>query len=196
VFKEALMDNRDAIIEAATALINEKGDSLEDITVREICGRAGVALGLVNYYFENKGRLVEICVERIVNGIVERFGAIREETVGLAPFDKLERLGDMTLGFLFEHSAVSRISILTDMKSPGEDDNTHRTYRAFLPLVAACRPDWEEGEVRRRTFCLIASMQQAFLRHGEILREQGVDLTEPEARRAFHKRLLRDILEV
>lgn len=189
------MDSREAIIQAAIALINEKGESINDITVREICKRAGVGLGLVNYYFGNKEKLIEACVERMVNGVVENFCAIQENTQGMTPFEKLEHLGNMTLTFLFNHYAMSRISILTDMNAPKEDDNTHRTWRAYLPLVSACRPDWDEAEVKRRTFCLITVMQQAFLRHGEILRTQGVDLTNEQERRDYHLRILKDILE-
>ena len=189
------MDSREAIIKATIDLINEKGESINDITVREICRRAGVGLGLVNYHFGNKDRLIEACVERMVNGVVENFCSIQENTSGLTPFEKLEYLGNMTLSFLFDHYALSRISILADMSSPKQDDNTHRTWRAYLPLVSACRPDWDEAEVRRRTFCLITVMQQAFLRHEEILRTQGVDLTCEQERRAYHLQILRDILE-
>lgn len=189
------MDSREAIIQAAIALINEKGENINDITVREICKRAGVGLGLVNYHFGNKERLIEACVERMVNGVVENFYSIQENTSGLTPFEKLEYLGNMTLTFLFDHYAMSRISILTDMSTPKQDDNTHRTWRAYLPLVSACRPDWDEATVKRRTFCLIAVMQQAFLRHEEILRTQGVDLTGEQERRDFHSRILRDIME-
>lgn len=188
------MDNKECIIRATVSLINEKGDDIDEITVRDICKRAGVGLGLVNYYFESKDKLIETCVERIINGIVEKFAEIREKTENNAPRDKLDRLGNMTLTFLFEHYAVSRISILTDMRSPGKDDNTMRTYRAYLPLVAECRPDWCEAKVARMTHCLITSMQQAFLRHEAILLTQGVDLKNADERKAYHTRMLRDIL--
>lgn len=188
------MDNKEALIQAATALIEEKGDHLEEITVREICKRAGVGLGLLNYHFENKEKLIELCVERIVNGIVEQFQNIREKTEGLSPFEKLEHLGNMTLTFLFEHYAVSKISILTDMQTPKANDNTHRTYMAYLPLVSACRPDWDEETVKRKTFCLISVMQQTFLRHETISQISGIDLTTEESRRIFHTQILHDIL--
>ena len=146
------MDNKEAIIQATIKLIEEKGEHLEEVTVREICKRAGVGLGLVNYHFGNKDNLIELCVERIINGIVENFQSIREKTKDLPPFEKLEYLGNMTLDFLFEHYAVSKISVLTDMKNPKPNDNTHRTYAAYLPLVAACRPDWDESTVKERLF--------------------------------------------
>ncbi len=190
------MDSKEAIIQAAIALIEEKGEHLGEITVREICKRSGVGLGLVNYHFGNKDKLIELCVERIVNNIVERFQNIREKTERLTPFEKLEHLGTMTLDFLFEHEAVSRISILTDMQTPKENDNTHRTYTAYLPLVSACRPDWDEETVKRNTFCLITVMQQAFLRHETVSKMFGADLSTEEARRAFHAQILHDILEV
>lgn len=190
------MDNREAIIKAATELINEKGEAMDEITVREICKRANVGLGLVNYHFGSRDALIELCVERIVNGIVDSFRSIRESTRELAPFEKLDYLGNMTLSFLFEHYAVSKTSILTDMKTPKEDDNTHRTYLAYLPLVSVCRPDWDEATVKRKTFCLISVMQQSFLRHREILQTQGIDLTRAEERRLFHRQLLHEILEV
>ena len=190
------MDSKEAIIKATIELIEENGEHPGEITVREICKRAGVGLGLVNYHFENKDKLVEQCVERIINGIVEQFQNIREKTEGLAPFKKLEYLGNMTLDFLFEHDAVSKISVLTDMQLPKENDNTYRTYEAYLPLVAECRPDWNESTIKRKTFCLITVMQQMFLRHEAISQMLGVDLRKRENRKTFHTQVLHDILEV
>ena len=190
------MDNKETIIQTTIALIEEKGEDLDKITVREISKKAGVGLGLVNYHFGNKDKLMELCVERIINRIVEQFQNIREETEGLTPFEKLEYLGNMTFDFLFEHYAFSRISVLTDMKNPKIDDNTHRTYAAYLPLVAACRPDWDEHTVKRKTFCLILVMQQAFLRYETASMIFDVDLNKRENRRAWHTQILHDVLEV
>ncbi len=52
---------------------------------------------------------------------------------GFTPFEKLKCLGNMTLDFLFEHYAISKISVLTDMQSPKENDNTYRTYASASP---------------------------------------------------------------
>ncbi len=190
------MDNKEAIMQAAIDLIKEKGDRMDEITVRDICKRAGVGLGLVNYHFESKDNLIELCVERIVNGVVDRFRSIREKTEGLTPFEKLDCLGSMTLTFLFEHYAVAKISILADMKTPKGEDNTQRTYLAYLPLVSACRPEWDKATVEYKTFCLIAIMQQVFLRHEALLHTQGIDLTDPAVRKSFHTQILHDILGV
>ncbi len=190
------MDNKETIIQTTIALIEEKDKDLDTITVREISKRADVGLGLVNYHFGNKDKLIELCVERIINRIVEQFQNIREKAEGFTPFEKLEYLGSMTFDFLFEHYAVSRISVLTDMKNPKIDDNTHRTYAAYLPLVAACRPDWDEHTVKRKTFCLISVMQQAFLQYETASMILDVDLNKRENRRAWHTQILHDILEV
>lgn len=115
-----------------------------------------MGLGLVNYHFGNKDRLMEICVERIVNGIVDNFQSIRENTEALPAFERL----------------------------------------AYLPPLSACRPDWNEETLRRRTFYLITVMQQSFLRHQAIKQLSGIDLTVPEEREAFHLTVLHDILEV
>lgn len=189
------MNNKDTIIEATITLINEKQDHMEEITMREISKRAGVGLGLINYYFENKENLFEICVEKIVNGIVAQFLTIGEQTKGYTPFEKLNFLGNMTLTFLFEHEAVSRISILSDTRYPKEDDNTTRTLKAYLPLVSACRPDWNEEKVQQMTFYLISCMQFAFLRHDIILKTQGINLKNEKQRKEFHYKMLKNILD-
>lgn len=190
------MDNKEKIIKATITLIEEKGEQTNFITVRDICKKANVGLGLVNYYFENKEKLVAYCVERIINGIVEKFALIREQTKDLTPFEKLDHLGNMTFDFLFDHYTVSKISILSDMQTPKENDNTHKTYSAFLPLVSACRSDWSEDKVKRMTHCLINSMQHAFLRNEIILLTQCVDLRNKAERKQYYRQMLQDILGI
>lgn len=188
------MNHKEAIIEATISLINEKEDHLEEITMREISRRAGVGLGLINYHFENKEKLIETCVEKIVNGIVEEFRSIGEDTNGRTPFEKLDYLGNMTLTFLFEHQAVSKISMLSDMRFPQENDNTHRTMESYIPLVSECRPDWDGEKIRQMTFCLISSMQSAFLRHEMLRKTQGVNLKDAQERKTFHTEMLKNIV--
>lgn len=188
------MNSKEAIIQATIELINDTCESVDDITIRDICKRSGVGLGLVNYYFENKDRLIEVCVERIINEVVKKFDDIRQNTKDLSPFEKLDLLGNMTLSFLFEHYAVSNISILTDARAPKKTDNTNRTYLAFLPLVAECRPDWGPDKVGRITFYLIASMQQAFLRNDVVLKTQRIDLKNADERKAYYTQMLKDVL--
>lgn len=189
------MDNKETIIQSTIDLIHEKGEQMDSITVREIAQKANVGLGLINYYFGSKDKLIELCVERIVNGIVDAFRIIQEQTEEFTAFDKLVYLGSMTFTFLFEHYAVSRTSILSDMRMPKEDDNTHRTYLAYLPLMAACRPDWDAETLSRKTFYLISVMQQSFLRHKIIRQFYGIDLTVAKEREVFHETILHDILE-
>lgn len=150
------MDNKEIIIQTTIDLINEKDEQMDGITVRK---KANVGLGLVNYHFGNKDKLIELCVERIVNGIIDNFQTIREKTERLNAFEKLE-------------------------------------YLAYLPLMSACRPDWDEKTLKRKTFYLISVMQQSFLRHKVIMQFYGIDLTVPEERKAFHEAVLHDILEV
>lgn len=102
----------------------------------------------------------------------------------------------MTLDFMFEHYAVSKISVLTDMQSPKECDNTYRTYAAYLPFVAACRPDLDEAAIKRKTLYLITIMQQMFLQYEIISQILGIDLRQKENRKNFHTQILHDILEV
>ena len=71
------MDNKEKIMQATIDLINEKGEQMNGITIREICKKANVGLGLVNYHFGNKDKLIKLCVERIVNGIVDAFYSIQ-----------------------------------------------------------------------------------------------------------------------
>lgn len=187
--------SKEAIINATIELIKE-GEDVEAITMREISKKAEVGLGLINYYFLNKDRLIEVCVERIINEIVDKFANIREQTKDCTPYEKLERLGNMTLTFLFDHYAVAKISILTDMRTPKENDNTHRTYLAFLPLVAECCPQFDNDKIKRMTYCLITTMQQAFLRQEIIYISQGVNLKNAEERKLYHRQMLKDILGV
>ncbi len=188
------MDNQEAILQATIALIEEKGENIDAITMREISKKANIGLGLINYYFQNKEQLIAQCVERIVLGVVDQFAKLREQAKDATPFEKLDRLGNLTFTFLFDHSTMAKISMLSDMRTPKENDNTHRTYLAFLPLVAACRPHWEEEKVKRATFCLIVTMQQAFLRQEIILRTRGVNLLNKEERKKYHRQMLQDIL--
>lgn len=188
------MGTREDILTAALELVHEQGEDLSSLTVRSVCERANVGIGLVSYHFGGKDGLIAACSQAIVNDIIDVFEERRDAMGSATPREKLRSLGWLTLSYLFDHEAVSRTSILQDMQHPGEDSNTVRTFRAFVPLVAACRPDWDENAVRAAAWSLIVQMQQAFMQCEHLRMTTGTDLRDIGQRQAYHDTILRGIL--
>lgn len=188
------MDGKKEILNAALELVREQGGDLGSLTMRAVCDRAHVALGLVSYHFGGKDGLIAACSEAIVNDVIDGFEGYRDKIIDVPPREKLRMLGWMTLSYLFDHEAISRASILQDMQHPTQDSNTVRTFRAFVPLMAACRPDWDEDAVRAAAWSLVVQMQQAFLQCEHLRIAIGTDLRERAQREAYHDTVLQKVL--
>ena len=61
------MNQKEKIIAVTTELINENQGDLNMVTARKIADRAKVGLGLINYHFGSKERLITECVQKIIN---------------------------------------------------------------------------------------------------------------------------------
>lgn len=99
----------------------------------------------------------------------------------LSVFEKMEHFSNKTPDFLFEHYAVAKIPILTDMQTSKYNDNMDRNYAAYLPLVADCRPDWNDATVKRKIFYMLAVMQQMLLRYETASRRWSFDLSKKKS---------------
>ena len=177
---------KEHIIGAATALIvSGKGD-FEEITVRSIAEKAGVGVGLVNYHFQTKDNLIEICVQRIISDVISAFKP--DDGGRPAGIDRLVKTAVQVFDFLFENPSVSRISILGDLRSPEENDNTVKTVMGFEKAMQDS--GFTDEEKRTLSFALTSAMQSAFLRREESKALLGCDLNIKAERAAFINRLV------
>lgn len=189
-------ETRDKIIEAASQLIREQGGT-ESVTTRDIAARAGVGVGLINYHFQTKEHLLDLCIQRIISRVIDGFDALTR-SVDLPPVDKLRFLLKQNMRFLVENPGISRASILHDIHTPGGGDNTAQTLQAYLPVVRAalaslsrsypsetCGEEVDEGHVVAITHCLIYTLQILFLRGGAGALTSGCDPADPEQRDRF-----------
>jgi AcrR family transcriptional regulator len=174
-------DAREEIIKAATELIGESRGSIEEITTRAIAERARVGVGLVNYHFQTKEKLLELCVQQLIGSFIAQFRPAQGPELTGAAF--LASVAKQVADYLVENPAVSQISILGDLKSPKELDNTMKTVRG---LSASMRGyDMPDGEKTMLMFTLASVLQEMFLRRdlsGELF---GYDFYDKAQRDAF-----------
>ena len=58
---------KELIIQASIELIEASEGNIRNITARSIADKSGVSLGLINYHFGSKDKLIAICCNRIIN---------------------------------------------------------------------------------------------------------------------------------
>lgn len=184
---------RQGIINAAIQLIREHGD-MAKVTVREICGRANVGAGLINYHFQTKEHLIDLCVQKIIGGVIGGFNAL-EQSLSLSPLDKIRYLLKLNFKFLVENPGISRVSILSDLTGGTGEDNSaqvHAVYFKFLRrLYGSEKSDAEISAIVR---AIVATVQVSFLRMRAIRDGEGLDLSNEAARDAFLDRVIDRIL--
>jgi len=174
----------DLILETAESLILESGGDVERVTIRLIAERASISVGLVNYYFQSKTKLIEACVQRMIGGVVNSFvPQLPKESI---PAERLGRVAAQVADYLESHAQISRISILGDMNAPFALDNTMRTAIGFSKTVSR---GVEDADVLLRSFCLAAVMQSAFLRKDVLKESIGIDWNDAQQRENFLMRV-------
>lgn len=179
--------SKNHIIEITTGLIKDFNGDTQKITSRLIAERADIGLGSINYFFGSKENLITECVQRIIGKVVSEF-----QMTGNYETDK-ERLtvcATYVFNFLFDHSAISRISILGDLQNYTENCNSVLTQRGF---TLSLKNDIPNKDKPMLAFILTASMQAAFLGSETVKQLLSYDFTKTDDRAAYIEKLV-DIL--
>ena len=173
---------KEHIMDVTTQLIQESDGDINQITIRRIAERAQVGLGLINYHFGSKDKLILECIQRIINNVVHCFTP--EEKVYGENDDKyrLANWAKQVYDFLFENRVISIMSILGDMQDYRAACNSVNTQ---IGLALALDNFTDNKQKRMLVFTLTSIMQVAFLL-GEYSKEViGYDLYKKEERDLF-----------
>lgn len=172
---------KDRIIQATIELIEKSGGNIDEITTRAISEKAEVGVGLINYHFQTKENLIEICVQRIIKDVILEFKA---ETDGnFSYLEKIKASAKAVMDILMSNQAVSKISILGDFNRPQVFDNTMKTVQGFShSLIGLEIPD----DIKKiKLFAFVTMLQAVFLRK-DLSREQfGFDFYAQNERDAM-----------
>ena len=151
---------KEKLICAAIELITNSNGSITEISTRAIAEKANTSAALINYHFQTKDNLVNICIQRIISGVVLNFKVDTNiETDGIKRFKVTAKA---VVDFMCENEAISRISILNDMDKPNMDDNTTNTMRGFSRGLSEL--DMPGGQKKILAFILTSVIQSVFLR--------------------------------
>ncbi|NLM00573.1 MAG: TetR/AcrR family transcriptional regulator [Treponema sp.] len=167
---------RESIISITIDLINEYEGELEKINSRLIAQRAGVSLGLINYHFGSKKKLINLSVERIINNIVLHFKPRKNKK------PTLSEVAIEVFEFLFSNKAIARISILSDMENYQENSNSVFSQKGFSLFMPK---NLNKKEKALLSFILCSAMQVAFLGEKTISAVLGYDLSQKKERKIF-----------
>lgn len=180
---------KERIIEVTTTLIEQHNGNTKNITARMIAEKSNVGLGLLNYHFGSKENLITTCVQRIIGKVIAGFDTRTEYATDQ---ERLTAWATYVFDFLFEHKAISRISILGDFQNYTVDCNSVHSQRGFMFALKNVIAD---NDKRILSFILTAAMQIAFLGSETVKEWMGYDFTKQEDRAAYIEKLVSLLFE-
>ena len=176
---------KDIIMNATTELIEQSSGDIKAITTRSIADKSGVALGLINYHFENKDNLISLCVQRIINKVLMQFAPDKidyNKADGLTDKERLILFAQQTFDFLYANYSIIKISILSDFADYHPKSNSVFTQMGFR---FALRENVPESKKQLIAFSLTSIMQTAFLSGENSVAITGYNLMEKTQRDCF-----------
>ena len=188
---------KEELIAITTTLIKENNGDVDKVTIRDIASRSGVSVGLINYHFGDKDKLIAECVQRIISNIVNSFKPTMDVDESLSEFEKgkmrLIKTAQRVFGFFFEQPSISRVSILDEYRNYSNESSSYFSLRGFSAVIGDAIEDQEEKE--RISFLLTTSMQVAFLRSLTDTKLLNFDLSKVEDRNNYIEYLVNKLMK-
>lgn len=151
VSSDEKVDRKARILDAALVLLSRQG--ISGVSMRAVSREAGVALGLVNYYFENKTSLIRAALHHIE----EQDVALVEADASASPDERLRaalrRIADSE--FLTTEYLSLRLQLWALAQAHDDfaqiNTDAQKRYRAGLAaLIRAARPELSRRECNKR----------------------------------------------
>lgn len=144
-------DRQELILDAALRLL--AADGISGVSIRSVGREAGVAHGLVSYYFEDKVGLISAALRRIDEEDVALVAPEPGSDPGERLRSALRNVADPE--FLTTPYLSLRLQLWSLANASPEYERlnmvAHRRYRAALTeLIAGARPDLDDAECARR----------------------------------------------
>lgn len=183
-------DPRERIINATLELLQEEKDA-GNITTRRIASRANVGVGLINYHFQTKDKLITLAVKIFIDKIIEGRQKQRSESnENLDPLTTFQQSVKYAAKFLAANPTVSRLSIMNDLTNPGREDNSIHVTEGYLNMLKEIAGDKSEPDLRVEVIRLIAAIQVIFLRASVLKEFLGLDFYDDYQRDELIDKLL------
>jgi AcrR family transcriptional regulator len=177
---EEELDARERMLRAAVELLAE-GAEAASITTRRIADRAGVGVGLINYHFQSKDRLLAEAVAVALgqaNAEWLRPGASLATWEGDDPAEALRAAIWRTAHVVAQHPRHAQILLEQDLPAGRID-----TPLGLIPLLRRIHgSDASETELRLMAFQFIAATQLAALQPEAFRALTGLDIYRDEDR--------------
>lgn len=177
-------DIREKIITTTIELIKIYGET-DMITIREIASKTGVGVGLINYHFQTKDNLINLCIMEIIGQSISQL-LTSEQSMEMKAIDKLVELSKGIATFMAVNPGISRISITNDLVSPNLNDNIAQLIGLLMPIVKEIYGDKkDDGELLVLLHMLISSISVAFVRNNVNCETIKINFNYEEQRDKF-----------
>lgn len=174
--KTSDLDARGRIIKAAMEILDEEPE-ISRITVRRIAERAGVGIGLINYHFQSKEKLLYEAVNITMTQMAEEFRGIGKANA-MEPVEFIKYMLRKISDFAFKYKNLTQISVSYAL--------LQGDMEAELYLLPALRKFYGsskgESELRLLSFTLITAMQAIYLRADAFSKYSGIDILDEKQR--------------
>ena len=187
------LDLKEKIINTTTKMIVELGD-VSEITVRDIALESEVGVGLINYHFQTKENLINICIVRIISKFIEELESIYMN-LDMSPIDKLKHVFKLKCNFIVSNPEISKISMMIDLNSSGINDNTDQAAMVHLNVLRELFGNEKtDSELFTIFHTISSSIQVAFLRSNVFKLHTGIDFFDTEQREKFIDKLIEKVI--
>lgn len=166
------------IIDVTMALIEQSNGNISSITTRAIAEKAGVGIGLINYHFQTKENLIEICVQQMISQVIGNFHINNHNQMSAK--ERLEYAMRGVFEFILKNPSLSSISILGDLTSPKINDNTMKSAMGFLQSLKDT--PFTEQQKFLLSFMIGSFIQNIFIRREMTKELFGFDLLDQNQR--------------
>lgn len=183
-------DMRNCIIETAIEIIKETPE-IERITVRQIAQRAGVGIGLINYYFESKDHLLSIAIGEVLSKLASDLTADRVESdEETDPVSKLKRMIKLLYAFSAEYESLIKFSLLQCILN-----GDMGAELSIVPILREIfKDDADEMRLRIIALQIIQPIQAVSLTPSAFHMYSGIDIYNEKERDKFVDTLIDNII--